>query len=245
MRRGTVIDDARELICPIFSVRAEGNGIYLESRVFLGTAFFVSRCGDAITAAHVLPPPDQLRESHRLVAVVVREGREEACWVTHAATFDAWDLALLHVNLSATKYLPVLVTEVLAGSDVQFLGIADHEVWGAGKEMRMLKGHVTMAVAPWVELSCSVPPGMSGSPLFVADRLIGCVVGTFRTEQIEDSTVETREIRGQKEIVRVTEVRRTFQYGKAFCFASAGATPLPVLDNKTLVAFLHGRNEEP
>jgi trypsin-like peptidase len=240
-----VIEDARDLIFPLFSVRADGNGIYLGSRTFLGTGFFVSRCGDAITAAHLLPPPDTLPEGRRLVAVVTLAGREEVCWVTHAAAFDAWDLALVHVNLSATQHLQIVPSAVVAGSDVQFLGIADHEVWGAGKELRILKGHVTMAVAPWLELSCSVPRGMSGSPLFMAERVIGCVVGTFRTEQVEDSMEEARETRGEQVTIRRTEVRRAFEYGKAFGFAAAATTPLPPLNNKTLVAFLRERNGEP
>lgn len=240
-----VIEDARECICPVFSVRTEGNGVFLESRVFLGTAFLVSSRGDAITAGHVLRVPGELQEGHRLVAVVVRDGREEVCWITHAAAFAEWDVSLLHVNLTATKYLPISAAEVVAGADIQILGITDHEVWGGGKEMRILKGHVTMAASRWLELSCSVPMGMSGSPLFMEGRVVGCVIGTLRTEQVEDSTEETREASGQRERIRGTQVRRVFHYGRAFPFAAAAGTTVPVLGNKTLLEFVQLRNEVP
>jgi hypothetical protein len=43
-----ILDDAREYIFPLFMVDSKDNGVFLESRNFLGTAFFVTRCGDAI-----------------------------------------------------------------------------------------------------------------------------------------------------------------------------------------------------
>ena len=52
-----VLEDAREYVIPIFLVRAEGEGVYLESRVFLGTAFFVTKHGDAITVGHIIVGP--------------------------------------------------------------------------------------------------------------------------------------------------------------------------------------------
>jgi hypothetical protein len=240
-----VIEDGRELIFPIFSVPAAGDGIYLEQRVFLGTGFFVSKQGDAVTARHVLPSPEQLRHGHRLVAVCVCDGREQPCWITHAAPFDAWDVALLHVDMADTRYLPLRAGDVSAGTDVQFIGIADHEAWGGGKELRILKGHVTMAVPPWLELNCAVPRGMSGSPLLVGDGVAGCVVGTLRTEQLEDSVEEVTEVTGEGSTRRVTEVRAVVQYGRAFSFATASSVRHPVLDGLTLTAFVGQRNEEP
>ena len=50
-----IMDDAREYIFPLFLVHTQDNGVFLNSRIFLGTAFFVTRKGDAITANHVVP----------------------------------------------------------------------------------------------------------------------------------------------------------------------------------------------
>ncbi len=100
-----VLEDAREYIFPLFIVDSEDNGVYLESRQFVGTAFFVSSRGDAITAGHVLPDPSTLPPLKRLVAVVQRGDVAEVCWITHAACLPEWDLGLIHVNLEGTKYL--------------------------------------------------------------------------------------------------------------------------------------------
>jgi len=239
-----VIDDAREYIFPIFSVRTETNGVLLASRAFLGTAFFVSRRGDAITEGHVLPAPRQLEEGRRLVAIVVRNGSEEVCWVRHAAKFASWDVALLHVNLPETKHLAMSVCEVPAGSDIEIIGITNHEVWAAGKEMRILKGHVTMAPKR-LELSCAVPTGMSGSPVFLEGKVVGYATGTVRSEEVEESSEEIAEISDREELVRITEVRRALYYGLAFPFSAVADAPEPILDGKTLPEFIRSRNDEP
>ena len=166
------------------------------------------------------------------------------CWVTHAAKFDKWDVALLHVNLPETKHLPVSVNEVVAGSDIQVIGITNHEVWAAGKEMRIFKGHVTMA-AKRLELSFAVPAGMSGSPVFFERKVVGYATGSVRSEEIEESTEEFAEISDQKEVIRITEIRRAIYYGLAFPFSAVVNTPDPILDGKTLSEFIQSRNDEP
>ncbi len=166
------------------------------------------------------------------------------CWVTHAAKFDKWEVALLHVNLPETKHLPVSVSEVVAGSDVQVIGIPDHEVWASGKEMRILKGHVTMATTR-LELSFAVPAGMSGSPVFFEGKVVGYATGSVRSEEIEESTEELAEISARKEVIRITQIRRAVHYGLAFPFSAVVNTPDPILDGKTLSEFIQNRNDEP
>jgi len=73
-----IIDDAREYIFPLFLVESQEDGVLLESRIYLGTAFFVSECGDAITANHILPEPDNLPHGKRVVAIV-QQGSEHKC----------------------------------------------------------------------------------------------------------------------------------------------------------------------
>jgi hypothetical protein len=141
----TDLQDARECIFPIFSASAKDNGILIKSRVFLGTAFFVTKQGDAITASHVIPQPEDLKPGHRPIAVVLIGGKQQVCWITMVAKIESFDIALFKVNLENTKYLPVITENILAGTDIQIIGIPSHEVWGSGKEMRILKGHVTLS----------------------------------------------------------------------------------------------------
>jgi V8-like Glu-specific endopeptidase len=238
-----IIEDAREYVFPLFSVPAEGNAIRAEKRVFLGTAFLVSKRGDAVTAGHVLPAPDQLGEGHRLVAVIYQGGKQEVCWVTHAAKFEASDVALVHVNLDNTKYLPLVATEVPTGTDVEIIGIPNHEVWLGGKEMRMLKGHVTMS-GHALELSCAVPRGMSGAPVFVGGKVAAYATGTIRSEEVDESIEETVEESDLGRVIRRTEVRRVIQYGVARTFIALDGMADPALDGKSLPAYVSGRNAE-
>lgn len=156
-----MIENAKEVIFALFFLPMKGGEPQLESRKFLGTGFFVSRLGDAMTAAHTLPKPESVDEDHWVVAALKRDGQEVLCRILHGAAWPKWDLALFKVSLGTTsettRYLELPGVETPAGTDVELIGVPDHEVWNSGKEMRMLKGHVTMTVPPWLELSCSIP----------------------------------------------------------------------------------------
>ncbi len=242
MANTLILEDAREYIFPIFSVEAEDNGAHLNTRVFLGTAFFVTKKGDAITASHVLPIPDELQQGRRLVAVVHRNGTETVCWITHAAKFEAFDLALLHVNLDETKYLPISSQEITSGTDIQITGIPSNDINRSGKEMRILKGHVTLA---WkrLELNFPVPAGMSGSPVFVGAKVVGYATGLVRSEELEEATETIEEVTNTKEVVRITEIRRITSYGIAYAFSAHENIKDPALENKTLIEFIASQNK--
>jgi hypothetical protein len=239
-----IIEDAREYIFPIFSVPSKDNGIFLEQRIYLGTAFFVTKHGDAITAGHVLPKPEELEEGHRLIAIVVENGTQRLCWITHCAKFELFDVALLHVNLERTKYLQVSAEEIPAGTDVSTVGIPAHEFWDSGLEMRVLKGHVTL-FHKFLELSFPVPLGMSGSPLLVGIKSVGYLTGTVRSEEIEESSEKSEEISDQKIIIRRNEIKRVIHYGLAYPFSHLKDISDPVLDGKNLVEFIAERNIQP
>lgn len=236
-----VLDDAREYIFPLFLVESQDNGIFLESRVFLGTAFFVSRRGDAITANHVLPKPEQLPPGKRVVAVVQHGSEQEICWITHAVSFEDCDFALFHVNLEHTKYLSLSHEEVSAGSDVQLIGIPSHEVWLSGKEMRILKGHVTF-VSNQLELNISIPPGMSGCPVFISTMVVGFATGSVKSEEVDDHTEEVELLSNNKEQIRITKVTRITHYGMVCPFSKLRGQISPVLDGKTLTQLIEARN---
>ena len=237
-----VLDDAREYIFPLFLVDSQDNGIFLESRTFLGTAFFVTKCGDAITANHVLPKPESLPPGKKVVAVV-QEGREQkVCWLTDAASFETYDFALIHVNIECTKYLKLNDTEIFAGTDVQLIGVPSHEVWMTGKEMRILKGHVTL-VAHQLELNIAVPLGMSGCPVFNGTEVVAFATQSVKSEEIEDYSEEVELLSNNKEQIRITKVTRVTHYGMALPLFKLRSEVSALFDGKTLMQLIKARNE--
>lgn len=238
------LNDAREYIFPLFLVDSQDNGVFFESRVFLGTAFFVSKRGDAITANHVLPNPDDLPAGKRVVAIVQRGTKPQVCWLTHAAAFEGNDLALIHVNLEDTKYLSLSDEEVSAGSDVQLIGIPSHEVWLSGKEMRILKGHVTL-VSEQLELNIAIPLGMSGCPVFIGTKVVAFSTSSVKSEEVEDYTEEVELLSNNKEQIRITKVTRVTHYGMAYPLFKLRGQTSSIFDGKTLTQLIEARNNEP
>lgn len=238
-----ILDDAREYIFPLFLVDSKDNGIFFESRVFLGTAFFVSKRGDAITANHVIPKPDNLPPGKRVVAIVQQGTEQQVCWLTRAASFEECDLALIHVNLERTKYLSLSDEEVSAGADVQLIGVPSHEVWLSGKEMRILKGHVTL-VAKQLELNIAVPLGMSGCPVFLGTKVVAFATQSVKSEEVEDYTEEVELLSNNKEKIIITKVTRVTHYGMAYPLSKLRGQVSPVFDGKTLTELIEARNNE-
>lgn len=236
------LEDAREYIFPIFSVETEGDGIYLESRIFLGTGFFVTKRGDAVSAGHVLLAPNELPADRRLIAIVQCDGEATPCWITKAAKLESFDVALLHVNLKATKYLPLSAQGIMPGTDVQLVGIPSNDINHDGKEMRILKGHVTLS-GKRLELNFPVPSGMSGSPVFVGPKVVGYATGQVRSEELEEATETINKLTNEKEIIYITEIRRITSYGIAYAFSAFQNLRDPVLDNKTLLEFVASQNQ--
>lgn len=240
-----MLEDAREYIFPLFLVDADdkNNTIQMAGREYLGTAFFVSKQGDAITARHVLPASDAIPQGKRVIAVVLREGKEEVCWITHGVLFSHEDLALFHVNLQDTKYLKLAEMEFPAGTDVAVIGVPSHEVWMSGKEMRFLKGHVTL-VAQYLELNIRIPPGMSGSPVIFNSKAVAIATSSVSSEEVEESTEEIEVLTNGKEQIRITKTVRMTHYGLALPFSRLRDQAFPVLGDKTLMQVIHERNGE-
>lgn len=236
-----VIEDAREQILPIFLVDTQENGVFFHSRIFLGTAFFVSKRGDAITASHVLPIPAEIGEGKRLVAIVQRDGVSQPCWVTKAAIFPGCDLALVQINLTDTKYLPISDEEVLPGTDVSLIGIPNHEVWNGGKEMRFLKGYVSMS-SKVLELNIALPKGMSGAPMFCGTKVAGFATGTFKSEELDESYQEVEQISDTKERIVISKTVSVTHYGHTYPFSKLRGIKTPVLDGMTFMEFIQSRN---
>ena len=237
------IEDARELIFPLFLVDGTDKTVNTDSGEFLGTAFFVTKKADAITAMHVVPDPKHLPPGKRLVAVVQHGDAPVVCWVTAALVFEQCDLALIHVNLEQTKYLEVNDDEVFPGTDVQILGIPKHEVWMSGKEMRLLKGHVTLA-SRYLELNIEMPRGMSGSPVFVGTKVAAFASRSISSEEVEEATEEIEQISNDKERIVITKVTRLTHYGLAVPLSNLRGQASPIFDGKpkSLFEFIAAKN---
>jgi len=165
------------------------------------------------------------------------------CWLTHAAAFKESDLALIHINLEHTKYLALSDEDVTAGSDVQMIGIPSHEVWLSGKEMRILKGHVTLA-AKQLELNIAIPPGMSGCPVFLDTKVVAFATGSVKGEEIEDYSEEVEILSNNKEQIRITKVTQVTHYGRVYPFSQLRGHVLSIFEEKTLFQLLEDRNRE-
>jgi len=241
------LDDAREYVFPLLHVKAdaEKNGVFADDSVYLGTAFFVTKKGDAIASAHTIPAPQDLPAGRRLIAVVVIDGKQTPCWINYVAVFNELDLALVKVNLQSTRFLNVSFETVSNGVDVALVGIPDHSTMGKGRQMRTLKGHVTLS-GETLELSVAVPAGMSGAPVFSGTNVVAYAVGVARSEALEELIEEeVTEKKTGETFKRRTEVKRVIHYGIARPFSVLKEVKQPVLEGRTLSEFIQFQNREP
>lgn len=147
----------------------------------------------------------------------------------------------MKVNLQKTEYLHISVEEILAGTDIQVLGIPNHEIVGKGKEMRILKGHVTLA-HDRLELNFPIPSGMSGSPVMAGPFVVGYATGKVRSEEIEDQHEELVELTNTREKISISKTSSITYYGLAFPFSKLATARDPVFENRTLLEFIAERN---
>lgn len=153
--------DVREYIVPLFvaddpACLGPDQPIVISRDRFLGTAFFISRNGVALTAGHCVPPPSSIPVGHAFLAVIWDGTRARAQHIQIATVLDSQDVGVLKVAHSPSKYLDVSFSPVHMGEDIVTVGIPLHSVSGIDYEYRCLKGHVTRA-AKTLELSCPAP----------------------------------------------------------------------------------------
>lgn len=240
----SIIHDIREYIFPIFSVpvdAADDNKIFFDKRKYLGTGFFVTKQGDAITACHVIPTPDELEKNHKLIAVVMHEGNQTTCWINKALKYSDIDLALIGLNLKNTKYLKFSDEQIYPGQDVNIIGYPSHSTNNSGLELRFLKGHVTLAHSA-LEINVPIPAGMSGAPVTINDIAIGVATGRVRSEELIESFEEEQTIENNKEKIKIVEVKNIIYYGLAMPFIQIKHITEPLLNGRTLHNFIVDQN---
>ena len=239
-----ILEDAREYVFCLFKGKEDNDSVVqTDSLEFLGTAFFVTKKGDAITAAHVLPPSSSLAEDEHLYAIAKSGGNTAIYRVLMAAVFEESDLAICRINVDGNPYLEVSFERHNAGTDVMTLGVTDHDIYQQGKELRVLKGHITLAAkSSFSELNIAIPRGMSGGPVLEKTKCIGFLSGNIRSEHLEDQIEEIEEIEKNKE--RITFIKSTsiVNYGIFVPFSYFHGHKSEIFEGKSLDELIHDRN---
>lgn len=237
-----LINDLREYIFPLFVVHSPSEGtIDLESRKLLGTGFFISNKGDALTAAHVIPSPDSLDAGYKIIAFPVIDGKPIVCWVNKALCFPKEDVALFEVNIKDSKFLFVSNERIYAGTDIATIGYPSHSINHSGLEARVLKGHVTLSHNK-IELNFPIPAGMSGSPVIYKDKVIAVSTGRVKSEELIDSFEELAITENQKESIRIIETKNVIYYGLAMPLNGLADRKEAQLNNRSLMEFIEDQN---
>ena len=241
------IDDLRSYVFCIFSGTEKQPGtLDLDSLNFLGTGFFVTKNGDAVTAAHVLPVPDDLDAGRQLYAVLVFDNEEKYCRILMAVDFSQADLAIFRVQTEreANPYFTLSFDDVGNGEDVMAFGVSAHSPYGTEKELRTLKGHITLKHnSGFAELSFPVPAGMSGGPVLIGTRCVGYLTGSINSEHTIDRTEEVVQLTNEREKIEFIEIRQMITYGIFNPFSTLRGQSFEALEGRSLEELITHRNE--
>lgn len=259
MRRGSVvtlgvgmnmvIKDIREYVFPLYvgtdpATLEPGAPIKAVDSKFLGNGFFVAKNGVALAAAHCLPRPADLPAGETVLAALWDGTIVRAHQVVASTIIPNYDVAILKVRAAPVRHLPVAFTELTMGSDVSTVGIAQHSVWGGGKEFRCLKGHVTFA-ARFLELSFAAPRGMSGSPVFDGTRVAAVLTGNARSETLDDIVEETTQVADGRTTITKIETKAVINYGLAEPLAKLRDWSHEITGGRPFAAFIDWLNSRP
>ncbi len=243
---GLNLDDIREYVVPLF-VAEDPALLQLDQPVvvsrdrFLGTAFFVTKNGIALTAAHCVPDPANIAPGLAFLAIIWDGARPRAQQVQLACKLDGQDISVLKIAHCPSKYLPVSFRPVHMGEDVVTVGVPLHSVTGDDYEYRCLKGHITR-VSKTLELSCPAPRGMSGSPILVDSKVVGVMSWNARAESLEDQSEEHVQTFGPLTRVTKTVTMAVTNYGQAEPLSGLGPAVLPFTEGMAFDSFLGGLN---
>lgn len=212
-----IIEEIRDYVFPIqlgvFPLDPASEMFVIDKDSFLGTAFFITTNGVALTAAHCMPNPGTLGEK-TLCAGLWDGSHIRAHRVLVSAQFGNLDIAVVKIENVESKCLPLSFECVPMAEDVCTVGLPSHLLWNRGIEVRALKGHVTRS-GHFLELNFAVPAGMSGSPVLSGNRVVGVLQGNHKAETLEDRIEETVEQTPEREVKRIQEVRAVINYGLA------------------------------
>jgi hypothetical protein len=186
--------DVRRLVFPLVGGRELAAGF--ARNCFLGTGFFVSRRGLALTAAHVVSNLDGLDVRAALPTSVGPMTAHNLRWIVR---LPGSDIAVVRVNTPTSTCFALRFESPVMGQNVETTAIPESmlltDSGGRTKvQMRITKGYVSHGGDGWVAASFALPKGMSGAPLIVTNPdsqfVAGVFVGQNRGEEIEDQIEE-------------------------------------------------------
>lgn len=225
-----------EYVCAIYLAQYSAEKKKISNRKFLGTGFFVTGDGLAITAAHVIPKPESIAPDQVIVCSFKTNSERVFCFLQYYHQIPGFDCAMVKFMDAPTKYLPIVPTAITMGTDVEVLGISEHETEQPGlKQMRIFKGYVVLSAEKRLELNFPVPSGMSGAPVLTGNHIVGLATGRVTSEELEEQTEEVEEISNGKEVIRLTLTKRITHYGSAIPFSAIAHVPLMGDGSETLL----------
>jgi hypothetical protein len=132
------LDDIREYVFPLYIADDPArlkpdDPVVLSNTNYLGTGFFISKNGVALTAAHLMPAPDRVPDGKAVLAIVYDGERPRGQQVQIAFVPDNHDISILRIAFSPARYLALSFDRVHMGEDVVAIGIPEHSVSGSHK----------------------------------------------------------------------------------------------------------------
>lgn len=246
MARDRVPIGVRRLVFPIVGGTESTHGF--RHTAFLGTGFFISSRGLALTAGHVV--------LNLAAGVDVRAALPPTAGGTGAMLAQSllWrvalpdsDIAVVRVNVSDSACFATRFIAPVMGHDVETAAIPESMLVrdSAGKtkiQLRVAKGYVSHGDDKSIFASFALPRGMSGAPVIVtepdAQFVAGVFVGQSRGEQIEDEIVEVADI-GAGGTHRHTErVSKVEYFARGDLLAPFNGFTAPEFDGLTLEALI-------
>lgn len=237
------IEDARDVVLPLFEMRRDGDKVDVDSRRYLGTAFFITKRGDALTAAHVLPLPESVPDGHIVVAAIRVNGETKYSTVRMALRWDQLDVALIRLNVERSEYLRTSAKKMAMGEEVTSFGVPDHQVWGKGLEMRFLSGWVSLTRPSSLDLTFAVPSGMSGSPIIWNGKVVAVATGAVTSESLLEQTEFVERIENGRERIERTRIVQMVQYGQACPLSEIEALDVPAFNGRKFMQMIREANE--
>ncbi len=205
--------------------------IFDSKNVFRGTGFFVSPKGHFLTARHVVGDAD--RESFFIHIQVGAREHLQKFPVINLSFHQRADIAMGAIDSygNLVDFFPLLWPMRLVGEDVYTFGFTEERIKtdrGEKLDARYLKGYISAISASnigvngkrFYELSFEVPRGLSGAPVLMFHNevcIVGLIIGTHRSEEIEDFLEETiEENNNESKIIQKIINKKVISYGLAY-----------------------------
>jgi hypothetical protein len=199
MPRNEVQIDVRDLLFPIVGGVESAEGF--RRSTFLGTGFFVSLRGLALTAGHVVM--DLADGLDVRAALPTPDGPMRPMTLLWRVQLPKSDIAVIRVQVPQNRCFATRFTNLVMGQDVQTTAppasmLVTDPRGGTIIQMRVVKGYVSHGNNESIFASFALPKGMSGAPIIVTDQnsqfVAGVFVGQNRGEEIEDQITDVSEV---------------------------------------------------